>query len=129
MRLNGGFEYIYAQRTIGIRGNFLSFGVYRSRHVVDKRYYVTQKFHHSSHAHVFAGAYTEKRIYGIVNQTLADAHAEFVFGEMIFFKEFLHERLVVFCCGFNQSTVEFHSSRHFFFWNFFNCRSSAFWPP
>ena len=129
MGLDGGLEHEEAQRAVAAWGHWLACCVEWCRHVVDKWHNVAQKLHHAAHTHILEGADAEHRIDRAVDESLADTHAHFVFGEMPLFKEFVHEGLVVFGGSLDELLVELLGAFHLFGGYLLDCGHTAVGSP
>ena len=102
MRLYSCLEEIQRSRRVGIGRNFLSSRIMHLRHVTNERHYVTKEFHQATNAHTLACTNAEHWEYRACDESLADTLTHLILCKCLFFKEFLHQSLVVLCSSLNE---------------------------
>ena len=105
MRFHTGLEEIERCGSCRVCCHFFASGVVYLWHVADEWHHVAQEFHQTAHTHALSGTYAEYWEDGACNEPLADAFAHLVFGESLFFEEFLHQCLVILGCRLHESLV------------------------
>ncbi len=129
MRFETCLEEIYRLGTGSVGRDFLTARIVQFRHFADEGYHIAQELHQSAYAHILSCAYAKYREDAPGDQALADTLTQFVFRERLFLKEFLHERLVILCCGFYKCLVQFHGLVHLFGRYVLNDRHTTFGLP
>ena len=129
VRFNASLEEIDAGGCVFHWRHCLTARVVHRGHFVYIRHHVAQEFHQATHAHIFSCANAEHGEDAASHHTLADAFTHFVFGELFRFKELLHELFVILSSCFYECFVKQRSAFHFFCWDVFDHRITAFFLP
>ena len=95
MGFDSSFEEVKADGTGGIRSHLFGFRGNRIRHLGNVRCYVSQKFHRTTHTHIFGSRYTEDGIHISQDNAFAHPFYDLFFGETPLLKEAIHKGFFV----------------------------------
>ena len=111
------------------RSDFNAFRRYEARHLIRARHHIAQKFQCPTYAHVLSGTYAEDREHASRDKPCANTRAHIILRKRSFFKEFLHQGVVVLCRGFDENFMQFCSLFRFLGRNLQYFRYASFRLP